>query len=52
MAPLGFAAYSNEVSLKKGNNYILDHLKRGWMLTVYLEFVESSCPLNNRNSIA
>ena len=33
MAPLGFAAYSNEMSLKKGNNYILYSRKRGWMLT-------------------
>lgn len=25
--------------LKKGNNYILDHLKRGWILTVILHLV-------------
>ena len=31
MAPLGFAACSE--GLKKGNNYILYLLKRGWMLT-------------------
>lgn len=34
MAPLGSAACSE--GLKKGNNYILDHLKRDWMLTVYI----------------
>ena len=27
MAPLGFAAYMSEASLKKGSNYIFERLK-------------------------
>lgn len=37
MAPPGHAVYSNEMSLKKGNDYISDHLKRAWMLTLHLK---------------
>ena len=33
MAPLGFAAYMSEASLKKGSNYIFERLKSNWVLT-------------------
>ena len=50
MAPLGFAAYMSEASLKKGSNYIFERLKK--QLSAPLSRTEVfifACPPNRSN---